>query len=174
MPFLVLILACLLFLLGVSFLIWASRQQKKSGLPDGRVIYSDHRNWGVVEEPLFDPEFQLVGKPDYLIKNKELVIPVEVKTGHAPESPYDSHIYQLAAYCRLVEVAYRKRPPYGLIHYPNKTFAIDYTPALSESLLTLLEEMRKTSKNKEINRSHSNPQRCRSCGYRSKCDQVLK
>ena len=42
----------------------------------------------------------------------------------------NSHIYQLASYCLLVEKTYGKRPPYGIIHYKDQDFAIDYTQEL--------------------------------------------
>src|SRR5512139_2055420 len=102
MPF----LAFLLILLAL-FLYWqSSRQRKEAGLPRGRVIYTDTRGWGKLERPLYDGELGLTGKPDYLVRQKGQIIPVEVKSGRAPEAPYDSHIYQLAAYCLLVQKAY--------------------------------------------------------------------
>lgn len=165
-------LALLLFAL---FLLWqSSRQQRDAGLPGGRVIYTDTRAWGaLLEQPLFNKELALTGKPDYLVEQKGGIIPVEVKSGRAPESPYDSHIYQLAAYCLLVEKTYGKRPPYGIIHYPSRTFAIDYTPALESSLLDLLADIRRDETRAEVNCSHAEPARCRKCGFRNVCEQKL-
>lgn len=162
-----------LFLAGLALLWFARRKQKSSGLPAGRIIYADTRAWGKVEEPLYDRSLGLVGKPDYLVQQAGQIIPVEVKSTRVAEAPYDAHIYQLAAYCWLVEHAYGKRPPYGLLHYANRTFAIDYTPQLEAALLGLLEEMREADRRKEIHRSHDAPGRCRSCGYRSTCEEAL-
>ena len=167
-------LALVLFLTAI-FLLWQSnRQQRQAGLPGGRVIYTDTRAWGApLEQPLFNKELSLTGKPDYLVEQKGQIIPVEVKSGRAPKSPYDSHIYQLAAYCLLVEKTYGKRPPYGIIHYPSRTFAVDYTPALESSLLDLLADIRRDENRAEVNCSHDEPARCRRCGYRSSCEQKL-
>ncbi len=165
----------LFLLLLALFLLWqSSRQQRQAGLPGGRVIYTDTRAWGApLEQPLFNKELGLTGKPDYLVEQKGGIIPVEVKSGRAPESPYDSHIYQLAAYCLLVEKTYGKRPPYGIIHYPSRTFAVDYTPALESSLLDLLAEIRRDETRAEVDCSHTEPARCRRCGFRSSCEQKL-
>lgn len=165
----------LALLLLALFILWqSSRRRRQAGLPGGRVIYSDTRAWGApLEEPLFDSRLGLTGKPDYLVEHQGQVIPVEVKSGRAPEYPYDSHIYQLAAYCLLVDKVYGRRPSYGIIHYPSKTFAVDYTPALEASLLDLLAEMRRDDNRADVDRSHAEPARCNRCGFRSACDQKL-
>ncbi len=165
--------AILLFLLAI-FVLWQSnRQRKQAGLPGGRVIYTDTRAWGAVEKPLFSKELELTGKPDYLVEKDGRLIPVEVKTGRAPAMPYDSHIFQLAAYCLLVEKSYGKRPPYGIIHYPDRDFAVDYTPELEFALLDQLAEMRRDEVRTNVPRSHEEAARCRRCGFRKVCDQSL-
>jgi CRISPR-associated exonuclease Cas4 len=170
----VLYISLFLILVAIIFLWQSNRQQKSAGLPSGRVIYTDTRTWGApLEKPLFDAKLGLTGKPDYLVQQKGQIIPIEVKSGRAPEAPYDSHIYQLAAYCLLVDKTYGKRPPYGLIHYPTRTFAVDYTPALESSLLDLLAEMRRDETRAKVDCSHSEPARCRRCGFQTVCDQKL-
>ena len=167
-------LALFLLLLAFLFFRQSNRQQRQAGLPGGRVIYTDTRAWGApLEQPLFNKELGLTGKPDYLVQQKGGIIPVEVKSGRAPEAPYDSHIYQLASYCMLVEKTYGKRPPYGIIHYPNRDFAVDYTPALENSLLDILAEMRRDDAKREVNCSHAEPGRCVRCGFRKICEQKL-
>ncbi|MCF6277606.1 MAG: Dna2/Cas4 domain-containing protein [Anaerolineales bacterium] len=101
------------------------------------------------------------------------MIPVEVKSGQAPEAPYDSHIYQLASYCLLVERRLGVRPSHGIIHYSNRDFAVDYTPALEAALLDILAEIRRDETRREVHCSHDSPARCRGCGYRKICDQRL-
>ena len=164
----------LFFLVVALLLFWQSdKKRKQAGLPGGRVIYTDTRGWGEVDKPLYDPRLRLTGKPDYLIERGREIIPVEVKSGKAPKAPYDSHIYQLASYCLLVERTMGKRPPYGIIHYENRDFAIDYTPALETSLLEILDEMRDDERSQNVDCSHNSPARCRGCGYREICDQRL-
>jgi CRISPR-associated exonuclease Cas4 len=168
------LIAGLLTLLVAFILFFISgRQRRASGLPGGRVIYTDTRAWGKVEKPLFDKDISLTGKPDYLIEQNGKIIPVEVKTGRTPESPYDSHIFQVAAYCLLVEKTYGKRPAYGIIHYPGRDFAVDYTPDLENALLDLIADMRINERRSEVSRSHEDEQRCRRCGFRQVCDQRL-
>ena len=169
----------LIIIIFALFLLWEARRRRvSSGLPGGRVIYTDTRAWGPAEKPLFDPQTGLAGKPDYLIEDGEQIIPVEVKSGSAVAGPYDSHIYQLAAYCLLVERVMGKRPPYGILHYTGhsksgRTYAIDYTAKLEAALLELLEAMRAHERYRDVNRSHDAKARCSGCGYRSICDQRL-
>jgi CRISPR-associated exonuclease Cas4 len=164
----------LALLLLAFILFWlSSRQRRGAGLPDGRVIYTDTRTWGAVEKPLYDTELALTGKPDYLIQQNGRIIPVEVKSGRTPEAPYDSHIFQVAAYCLLVEKTYGKRPPYGVIHYPKRNFAVDYTPELESALLDLLADIRVDEHRVEVHRSHEDKRRCLRCGFREVCDQNL-
>ncbi len=172
-------LAVALLIVGIILLWQVQKQQYTIGMPTGRVIYSDTGKWGAVERPLYDPELDLTGKPDYLVEEVDHlgvlreVIPVEVKSGRISTAPYDSHIYQLAAYCLLTHRQFGKRPAYGVLHYSNRTFAIDYTPSLEASLLGLLEQMRTLERRREIRRSHDSAARCTHCGYHSACDQKL-
>ncbi len=167
------IIALLLSVIAL-FLLWlGSRGRRASGLPAGRVIYADPKLVGAPERPLFDAESMLTGKPDYLVEEKGAVIPVEVKSGWAPPEPYDSHIYQLLAYCLLVERTSGRRPPYGILRYRNRSFAIDYTRESEQALLRLLEEMHEAGRARELHRSHEELPRCQRCGYRSTCEEKL-
>lgn len=164
-----------LFLIALALLLFwqANRQRRRAGLPAGRVIYADTRAWQAPEKPLYDALLGLTGKPDYLVEEGQQIIPIEVKSGHTPPAPYDSHIFQLAAYCLLVEKTYRRRPPYGILHYPTRHFAIGYTPELESALLDVLAAMRQQERRGEAHRSHDEPQRCARCGFRHLCDERL-
>jgi CRISPR-associated exonuclease Cas4 len=165
--------ALLLFVLAL-FLFWHSaRQYRESGLPGGRIIYTDTHAWRATPQPLYDSLLGLSGKPDYLIDTGETIIPVEVKTGRTPTAPYDAHIFQVAAYCLLVERTAHKRPPYGILHYPERDFAIDYTPQLESALLDILADMRRAAHRQEVHRSHADPKRCARCGFRQRCEERL-
>jgi CRISPR-associated exonuclease Cas4 len=166
-----LILAAVLVALAVAALWSAGRQRKAAGLPDGRVVAADTNGWKRMEKPLYDPDSGLTGRPDYVIEQDGLLIPVEVKSSWAPPEPHDSHLFQLAAYCLLIEHYSGVRPPYGILHYRNRTFEIDYTPELEGQLRSLLEEIR--SQRGAVNRSHNEAARCEHCGFRATCDQKL-
>ncbi|MCL4260173.1 MAG: CRISPR-associated protein Cas4 [Anaerolineales bacterium] len=166
-------LSLALLLFAFLFFWQSNRQRSEAGLPGGRVIYTDTRGWNKLEKPLFYAALGLTGKPDYLVEQNGKIIPVEVKSGRAPEAPYDSHIYQLASYCLLVDKTYGKRPPYGIIHYEDKNFSVEYTHELEQSLLELIVEMKRDGMKREIARSHEQASRCKRCGFRSVCDQSL-
>jgi len=96
----------------VAFLLFiqARRQRHAAGMPFGRIIFADTRTWGAVEQPIYDPQLGLVGKPDYLVEvSGGDLIPVEVKSSKIGSVPYDAHILQLAAYCLLVQSQFGKR-----------------------------------------------------------------
>lgn len=166
-------LVLFLFLLSLIFFWQSGKQRREAGLPGGRVVYTDTGGWGAVERPLYYSPLKLTGKPDYLVRQNGVLIPVEVKSGRAPESPYDSHIFQLASYCLLVEKTYGKRPPYGIIHYKDRDFAIDYTAELENALMELLADMRRDEVRNSVDRSHEYAPRCARCGFRELCDQSL-
>ena len=162
-----------LLILGLLLLWLAQRGRARSGLPKGRVVYSDTGGWDRLDRPLFSQEFQLTGKPDYLVADGADIIPVEVKSGRAPAQPYESHVLQLAAYCLLVEECYRRRPPYGIVKYADRAFEIDYTPELEDELLATLDDMRADLAEGDASRSHDELARCQACGYYELCSQRL-
>jgi CRISPR-associated exonuclease Cas4 len=167
-------LALIFIVIGLLLLWQSNRQRVQAGLPGGRVIYSDTGSWAKLEKPLVAEDIGLVGKPDYLVQNGAVIIPVEVKSGRPPAAPYDSHIFQLAAYCLLVHRHFGKRPPYGILHYSGRDFAIDYTAQLESALLDRLAEIRRDEGRRDVPRSHDEAARCRKCGFRKVCDQRLE
>lgn len=168
-----LILAAIFFMIALLTLWLSLKERKSTGLPSGQVISSDTSRWKRPDKPLYDALTGLTGRPDYLVEENGFIIPVEVKSSRAPDLPHDSHIYQLAAYCLLIERNYAKRPPHGILHYRDKTFHIEYTGELEQELFVLLREMRATEKQAMVNRSHQEAGRCARCGYRNICDQRL-
>ena len=168
-----LFLGLVILLVSLVLLFISGRQRHLTGLPGGRVIYTDTRFWGTLEKPLFDTDLGLTGKPDYLVEKGDAIIPVEVKTGRTPEAPYDSHIFQVAAYCYLIHKTTGKRPSHGIIHYSGRDFAVDYTSDLENALLDLIADMRVDEHRNEVQRSHEDEHRCRRCGFHEICDQRL-
>jgi CRISPR-associated exonuclease Cas4 len=166
--------AVTLALLALFAWLWGRSLWQESGLPEGEVIASDMGNWYAQSEPLYSAEFQLSGRPDYLIEQPNgAITPVEVKSTAAPAKPYAGHVLQLAAYCFLVHEVYGVRPDSGIIQYRDRAFAVDYTAELEEELLLLLDEMRDDLFAPDVNRDHEDPRRCYRCGLRQYCDQRL-
>lgn len=166
--------AAVAVLMGMAalLLILSRRKQQASGLPPGKLIYSDTGTWRKVEKPYFDARWGLTGKPDYVVEAQGMQIPVEVKSASA-DQPYESHILQLAAYCRLIEVSSGKRPPLGLIKYRNRVFEVEYTQELERKLQSLVFEIQQIDAAEDLPRSHHSASRCAGCGYATGCAQRL-
>lgn len=136
------------------------------------MVYADTGRWKPCK-PLYAPRLGLVGKPDYLVQRGRQLIPVEVKPGRRAHEPYDADVMQLAAYCLLVEETTGIRPAYGLLRYRERTFRIPFEPALRQTVLETLSRMRCDLRRPSVPRSHEEPARCRSCGYREDCRESL-
>ena len=54
----------------------------------------------------------------------------------------------------LVHKHFGKRPPYGILHYSGRDFAIDYTAQLEAALLEELAEIRRDEGRRDVPRSH--------------------
>ena len=168
------LLALTLILIGIVVFWLGRRTQVNAGLPIGRVIYSDTRGWQSIEKPLFSRTQRLTGKPDYVVQQGRDIVPVEVKSAPAPgDGPRRSHTLQLAAYCLLIEEAYRRRPKYGIVKYADRMFAVDYTDSLRAALLDVIAAMRDDLARGETQRSHEEAARCARCGYRHACPERL-
>ena len=147
----------------------------RTGLPTGDILYADVDSTFPQPPPLISKRYSLSGKPDYLVRVKDGIAPVELKSSPCPSSgrPYEGHLFQLAAYCLLVEDVCRVSVPYGLIRYEDRTVRVEYTPSLRASLLALLDEMRTVERDKECHINHNQPSKCRSCSFRPGCGESL-
>ncbi len=161
-------------LLGLLLLWVSARRHKRLGLPAGKIVYSDTGIRQELEKPLYDRSLGLTGRPDYLVRQGKRLIPVEVKSAAAPPVPYDSHVFQVLAYCLLVARQMGTRPPYGLLRYADREFRIDFTYEAEDRLLEVLAEIRRAERRGGLpERSHASAARCRACGFRELCDQRL-
>lgn len=170
-----LLLPILILLVGFWLLRQGRRAYRHTGLPLGDLVYSDTGAWQKVEKSLLNRQYGLIGKPDYLVqtteKGRSFTIPVEVKSAKRPSSPHAGHILQLGAYCLLVEEAYQRTPPYGLLHYADATLRIEFTAELRREVLTAADAIRRDQRARDVARSHDEPSRCRACGYQHACGE---
>lgn len=148
------------------------RWEAEAGMLGGRVVSVDLERDGRAAPPMIDERLGLSGRPDLLVERRGGWVPVEIKSGLAPVTPYPSHVLQLAAYCRLAEATYGRRPPYGILQYADRGYSLPYTRALETSLLRMMERIRAQG-DRLPGRSHSEAARCAACGYSSACDQRL-
>ena len=178
----------LLVCVAVAAHLAARGRARETGLPSGSLVYSDtgfavgklaparvNAEGERQERALVSRKYGLTGRPDYLVRTREGIVPVEAKSTRRPANgrPYDSHLMQLAAYCLLVEDALGARVPYGLVRYADGESRVEYTPELRETLLEIISEIREARDAEEVHRSHDERQRCASCGYREACDESL-
>ncbi len=169
-------LVVVLFLLFLAALLWFRGRdwRQESGLPEGSVIYTDTGAWRPNNDVLHAARLRLVGKPDYLVEQRDgSIIPVEIKSSLAPDTPWEGQVLQLAAYCVLVEENFGVRPPYGILQYKDRAFAVDFTGDLEADLLDLLEEMRVARDEVDPEPDHNEPRRCIACGVRAACNHRL-
>lgn len=134
-----LVVAITAFIMGVLLLGFWYLQTKDLGILKNKYFYADSSK--TPAPILFSKTLNLSGKPDYLIKQKGMIFPVEVKTGRTPKEPYDNHVMQLMAYCLLVEENYGQRPFGGFLKYPEKEFKIAYTDQAKENIKEVVGEM---------------------------------
>ena len=178
----------LLLLTAAGAWLAARRGARRADLPEGRLIYSDtgapvgriapvtlNERGERQEKPLVAHRHGLTGRPDYLLRTADGVVPVEAKSTRCPASgvPYESHLMQLASYCLLVEETLGEPVPFGVIRYRDRQLRVDYTDELRESLLSLLAEMRAARGDDDVHRSHDERPRCAACSYREICDESL-
>lgn len=166
-------IALALVVLAVLLVLCARWLQRRSGLPTGQVIYADTGAWQRNERSLFSPTYRLAGKPDYLVRQGDAIVPVEVKSSRAPAQPWAGHVLQLAAYCLLVEETLGARVTHGILRYADKQFVISYTPELKSALLRVLDDMRAALAAGDAHRDHNDAGRCARCGLREGCDERL-
>lgn len=166
-------LPALLLLIALLLLWLALRLRRQSGLPWARIVASDTGSRRDLQRPLFAPRYQLTGKPDYLVQQGHVYIPVEVKPGRTAAQPYESDLMQLAAYCLLVHETYGVRPPYGVLRYAEQSFRLAYTPAVEQELLDILAAMQADLDAADLERSHDDPRRCAGCGFVAVCADAL-
>ena len=122
-------------------------------------------------------KFNLAGRPDYLIKDNEQRIPVEVKTGRRPKAPFFSHVLQIGAYCLLSEETFGVKPSHGQIRYgfENEPHEVKWDSDLKGLVNEKLEEMNDILKGKmEAHRNHKRVGKCNNCSRRKGCPERLK
>jgi CRISPR-associated exonuclease Cas4 len=187
MTYLLLVIPVLLIVALIAH-VAAHSAAGRTGLPAGQLVYSDtgyavgqigpvttNEQGEKQERPLTSQRYGLSGRPDYLVRVSDGIVPVEAKSTKCPANgrAFDSHVFQLAAYCLLVEDVIGADVPYGIIRYADAEIIIDYTTELRDELIELLDEMRRARNAEEVHRSHGEARRCSRCSMREICDEAL-
>lgn len=125
--------------------------------------------------PWASEEHGLVGKPDCVTKHDDVLIPIEFKSGDVPPTAWDNDVAQIGAYALLMESAYGRRPPRGIIQYANGQHPVIFTDSLmAERVLEPLRQLRSAAAGAEVGRSHNNRNKCASCFEREGCPAALR
>jgi CRISPR-associated exonuclease Cas4 len=169
----------LLWLIGAAFFLYvvlissrtSANLRKEQGIESGDIEYVDTLD--NTTRMLSSEKYGLRGRPDYILKRDDELIPVELKTGRTPKGPLFSHILQLAAYFLLIEENYKVQPSYGIIKYSDKEHEIQYDDELRKIVISKLKEMREILVTKEAHRNHKRESKCRYCSRREICPEKL-
>ena len=134
---------------------------------------------GLTEETpvLKSRKYNLAGRPDYMIKENDLRIPVEVKTGRRPKAPFFSHVLQIGAYCLLSEETFQSSPSHGQIRYGVESVPhnVEWEPKLKTLVLEKIEEMNDILEGRtKAHRNHKRVGKCNSCSRRKGCPERLR
>src|SRR3954454_9753485 len=97
--------ALVLGLVGLLLVVLAKRGRRKEGLGSGETVALD-------DITLFSERLKLVGRPDRIVRQGEHLIPEEWKSA---KQVSHGHRLQLGTYFLLIEEAYGKRPPFGVV-----------------------------------------------------------
>jgi CRISPR-associated exonuclease Cas4 len=141
------------------------------------ILHSDTGGGEELAQPLRSETHKIIGKPDYILKTPDGIIPVEVKPTRQATKPYPSDIMQLAAYCLLVEENFDTVPPFGLLRYANLTFKVKWDAELRENLFEILDEMRELASYPAYKGQimpapqHDMTAKCANCGFHYICWQ---
>ena len=123
-------------------------------------------------KPFFSTRYQISGKPDYIVVENDKFIPIELKSG-SYNVPKENHIFQLAAYCQLLEDSYKTFIPYGRLVYSDSDFLIPFDPKLRFELQSTISKMKKIIHYGNVELNHSDVGKCRNCSMRSYCSEKL-
>jgi CRISPR-associated exonuclease Cas4 len=167
-----LILGASAAILVLAFFLRRHAQERLAGLDlAGEVVYWDD---GAADEVLVSHQHGLTGKPDYIRREGEELIPVELKSRvMSAAGAYEGEILQLAAYCLLVEKRFGKPVGRGQLLYQNRSLEVLFDDRLRRKLLDAVAELKSAELMSDVPRSHNSPARCRGCGFRQACRDSL-
>jgi CRISPR-associated exonuclease Cas4 len=164
------LISVIFFLISKKIKRDVKKTKTKNRIQEGKIAYSD---LSIPANPFFSKKYRITGKPDYVVKQNKYFIPVELKTG-THNKPLKNHVYQIAAYCQLLEENYRGFVPYGILVYNNKDqFKIPFDPKTRFELESTIKKMRYTIKTGKITINHSDFRRCKACSMRKYCNNKI-
>ena len=119
------------------------------------------------EPLLIDEARRLRGRPDYLMRRREGLIPVEFKPLRTSKTLYESDRLQIGTYLMLT------RAPYGIVRYKDATFRVHLTQELEARCLAVADQVRAARRAAVVHRTHNVPAKCGACAHRTACGESL-
>jgi CRISPR-associated protein Cas4 len=119
------------------------------------------------EVNLRSPNLGIHGRIDELREYETFKIPVELKTGTAPnDGVWPSHRIQIAAYCMIIGVRY------GIISYIDHNIyrKITLNPFIEDSVLSLRNKVNETIISDRVPDKTLNANKCKSCTFQKECN----
>ncbi len=177
----------ILLLLAAALLYFAynlrqlARQKSLETGVTGSVLYSDADHTQPTETlscDLPDAVGALVGKPDYILKQEGRLIPLEYKSGRAPQRLFPSHEHQVAAYFLLIESRYGAgaAPSHGVVRFSDgKEFRVENSAGLRQTVIDQARRMIDISRGAvEAHRDHHSRAKCAACEYFPVCGERIE
>jgi CRISPR/Cas system-associated exonuclease Cas4 (RecB family) len=130
---------------------------------------------GAAAEPLLvDETRRLRGRPDYLLRHRKGLIPVEAKPLRTSKTLYESDRLQIATYLMLV----RATSPdafagFGIVRYRDTTFRVYLTEELEKRCLAVADRVRAAKHATIVHRTHTVATKCGACAHRTACGESL-
>jgi len=151
-----------------SFSRAAGRRRRASGFEPESVTVSIEGSKILEEREYVSRAQGLAGKPDALIEEGGLIIPVERKP--LAKKLRDRYVAQILVYMRLVEEFEGKKPPHGylLIGPSCRRIKVENTDAKQQWVQALIDQMRAMLDGGEV-RPSPHPIKCSKCDVRHRC-----
>ncbi|HQH26507.1 MAG TPA: Dna2/Cas4 domain-containing protein [Oligoflexia bacterium] len=138
----------LLLVLGLIIVMWdlfdrrSKSARKETGLDEKTEVLSVRGGSTLPGKEYYSEELALVSKPDALIKEEGMVIPVDVKP--MTDKVRDRHVVAMLLHLKLMEEITGERPPYGILLMGQKRrqVKIKNTEEKQRWLDSLIDEMR--------------------------------
>ena len=165
----ILVLTALIFLKLKFFRKEIKKEKTSFKLSGWTMIYSDARpdekDDSVEYSTLLkSEELDVQGKPDFIFENKNMLMPVEIKSGSIKDEPlpHIGDLMQLAAYFAILEEEYGKKIKYGRLMYKDYMFTVYNTRKLRKELVHVLKDMRSMLDGKKV-KVKGDYLKCRHC-----------
>jgi CRISPR/Cas system-associated exonuclease Cas4 (RecB family) len=145
------------------------RLRRDTGITRRMVVKAVEGGSFVPAREFYSHRLGLAGRPDALVEEGGILIPIERKA--FGKRPADKDIAQLLVYCRLIEEQVGIRPSHGyLILGPAaKRWKIENNPERQEWLDGVLLEMRRVLEGGPCVAT-PHPRKCSGCGVREGCE----